>query len=82
MCIVAILIAAKLGGVEYNKTKWLSVWDWLNKSLNGDLPKRHVRNCFFLVQQVKDAALPQLWCTSQLQHGFSPWPGNFYMPWV
>ena len=33
-----------------------------------------------VVQQVKDPALQQLWCRSQLQHGFHPWPRNFHMP--
>ena len=28
---------------------------------------------------VKDPALPQLWCTSQLQLRFDPWSGNFHM---
>ena len=34
-----------------------------------------------MVQCVKDPALPQLWCRSQLQLRFDPWPGNFHMPW-
>ena len=29
-----------------------------------------------VAQQVKDLALPLLWC------GFSLWSGNFYMPWT
>ena len=28
-------------------------------------------------QWVKDLALLQLWCRSQLQLGLDPWPGNF-----
>ena len=24
----------------------------------------------------------QLWCTLQLWLRLSPWPGNFYVPWV
>ena len=35
-----------------------------------------------LVQQVKDLSLSLLWFRSLLWHGFSPWPGNFHMPWV
>ena len=35
-----------------------------------------------VAQQVKDPELPLLWCRSQLQLRFSPWPGNFCMPWV
>ena len=31
---------------------------------------------------VKDVALLQLWCTSQLHLGFDPWPGNVHMLWV
>ena len=31
-------------------------------------------------QWVKDAALTELWCRSQLRLGFDPWPGNFHMP--
>ena len=31
---------------------------------------------------LKDPALPQLWCRSQLWLGFNPWPRNFHMPWV
>ena len=30
----------------------------------------------------KDPALLQLQLRLQLQLGFSPWPGNFHMPWV
>ena len=30
--------------------------------------------------RVKDLALLQLWCRSQLWLGFSPWPRNFHMP--
>ena len=26
---------------------------------------------------VKDLALPQLWCRSQLQFSWDPWPGDF-----
>ena len=29
-----------------------------------------------LAQWVKDLALPQLWCSSQLQLGSDPWLGN------
>ena len=29
---------------------------------------------------LKDLALLQLWCRSQLWLRFSPWPGNFHMP--
>ena len=28
---------------------------------------------------LKDLALPQLWCRSQLQLRFNPWPWNFHM---
>ena len=35
-----------------------------------------------MAQWVKDPVLPQLWSRLQLQLGFSPWPGNFHMPWV
>ena len=31
---------------------------------------------------LKDPALLQLQQRSQLQLGFSPWPGDFHMPWV
>ena len=31
---------------------------------------------------VQDLALPQLWCKSQLQLRFEPWPGNFHILWV
>ena len=31
---------------------------------------------------LKDLALPELQCRSQLQLGFSTWPGNFHMLWV
>ena len=34
-----------------------------------------------LAQGVKDLALQQLWCRSQLRLGFDCWPGNFHMPW-
>ena len=34
------------------------------------------------VQQVKDLALPQLWCRSQIRLRFDPWPGNVHMLWV
>ena len=29
-----------------------------------------------VVQRVKDLALSQLWCRSQLWLGFDPWPGT------
>ena len=35
-----------------------------------------------MLQQVKYPALLQLWCSSQLQLGFDPWPGNFRTLWV
>ena len=35
-----------------------------------------------VAHQVKDPALPQLLCSSQLQLEFDPWPGNFHMPQV
>ena len=35
-----------------------------------------------MAQWVKDPAQLQLWCKLQLWLGFSPWPGNFHMPWV
>ena len=28
---------------------------------------------------LKDSALPQLWCRSQLRLRFNPWPGNLHM---
>ena len=31
---------------------------------------------------LKDPELLQLWHSSQLCLGFSPWPGNFHMPWM
>ena len=31
------------------------------------------------VQCIKNPVLVHLWCRSQLQLGFSPWPGNFRM---
>ena len=31
-------------------------------------------------QQVKSPAWLQLWCRSQLQLGFDPWPRNVHMP--
>ena len=34
-----------------------------------------------LAQQVKDLALLQLWCRSQLQLGFYLWSRNFHVPW-
>ena len=33
-------------------------------------------------QWVKDTALSLLQLGSLLWHGFSPWPGNFHMPWA
>ena len=33
-----------------------------------------------VVQWVNDPTLPQMWCRSQMQLGFSPWLGNFHMP--
>ena len=33
-------------------------------------------------QWVKDLALLQLWCSSQMWLGFDPWPWNFHMLWV
>ena len=33
-------------------------------------------------QWVKDPALLQLWCRSQVWLAFDPWPGNFHMPRV
>ena len=38
-------------------------------------------NIKFLLQWVKDLALPQLWHRSQLQLRFNPWPRNFHMQW-
>ena len=35
-----------------------------------------------LVRWVKDLALLQLWCRSQLQLRFSPWRGHFHIPRV
>ena len=35
-----------------------------------------------MAQQVKDLALSQRWPGLLLWHRFSPWPGNFHMPWV
>ena len=35
-----------------------------------------------MVPQVKDLALPQLWCRWQPQLGFNPWPRNFHMSQV
>ena len=35
-----------------------------------------------LEQWVKNLALPQLWCRSQMRFKFNPWPRNFYMLWV
>ena len=32
--------------------------------------------------ELKDSALPQLLCRSQLWLGFNPWPRNFDMLWV
>ena len=34
------------------------------------------------LQWVKDLALPQLWCRSQMWLGFNHWLGNFQMPQV
>ena len=31
---------------------------------------------------MKDPALPQLQCRSQLQLTFSPWPGNLHVLWM
>ena len=31
--------------------------------------------------ELKDPALPQLWCRLQLQLRLSPLPGNFHMLW-
>ena len=31
--------------------------------------------------RLKDPALLQLQCRSQLRLRFDPWPGNFHMPW-
>ena len=35
-----------------------------------------------VAQWVKDLVLPQLWYRLQLQLGFNPLPGKFYMPQV
>ena len=35
-----------------------------------------------VVQWVKDQALPQLWCRSQLWLKFIPWPVSFHLLWV
>ena len=37
---------------------------------------------FATEHEVKDPALPQLWCRSQLWLGFHPWPRNSHMPWI
>ena len=31
---------------------------------------------------LKNPALPQLWCMSQLWLGLHLWPRNFHMPWA
>ena len=41
--------------------------------------KKQYIGCLLVVQWVKDMALPQLWCRSQLRHGFDPWPRNFHI---
>ena len=41
-----------------------------------------IRGVPTVAQWVKDLALPQLWCRSQLELRFYPWPGNFRMLWV
>ena len=35
-----------------------------------------------MAQWAKDLALLLLWLRSVLWHRFSPWPGNFHMPWA
>ena len=35
-----------------------------------------------VVQRVKDLALKQMWCRSQLWLRYAPWPENFHMLWV
>ena len=32
-----------------------------------------------MAQQVKDLALPQLWCELRWRGGFTPWLGNFHI---
>ena len=44
--------------------------DWLHLGSN----ETHVGSP--APQCVKDLALPQLWCRSQLHLGTDPWPGN------
>ena len=39
--------------------------------------KENIRS-FRVAQQVKDPALPQLWCMSQLWCSFDPWPRKFH----
>ena len=50
-------------------------------SLDRDYENAHHR-APAVVKWVKDPKLPQLLCRLQLWFRFSPWPGNFHMPWV
>ena len=58
------------------------LWDLLVARILGMKERRQKWGCFQVVQWVKDPALPQWWCRSQLLHGFDPWPRNFHMPLV
>ena len=46
--------------------------------LHSALRKRY----FGVAQQVKDRVLSVQWLGSLLWCRFSPWPGNFHVPWV
>ena len=41
-----------------------------------------MRESSIVVQRVKDPALSLQQLEQLLWHGFDPWPGNFYMPWL
>lgn len=50
--------------------------------LVATLQKGRETGSFCVAQRVKDPAFPHMWCRSQLQHEFDPWPGNVHMPWT
>ena len=52
------------------------------KNINNDEFLKYVFRNSFVAQWVKVPALSPQWPGSLLWHGFSPWPGNFHMPWV
>ena len=60
---------------------------WVGTTLSGQDPSRKqmalkTGSCGVpsVAQWVKDLALLQLWCGSQLQLGSNPWPRNVHVP--